>query len=261
MTAIQYYERVKWLREHEGYCFEQDTIEQLIMPLLCGVIGELPKEWFWCNGNRAGRGANQFFDVNLFSQSRTLLLGVECKPFKEQFNIPHTAIINDKWVLGAAIKEKPIALSSLLHEKSEDAEPHSSWRTMIHNIGNAFSILTEAQRKQIVGNFSRNINKQNDHLWQMWRYGVDKRHHVGLDTKIVWTNGIEWIVFFKKFFTEDSFSSVPVKNGMVDWQAAGDLMKYLRFPDSVPPGLNLEDMAKTCAEWDVVHAELKGAIL
>ena len=119
-----------------------------------------------------------------------------------------------------------------------------------------FNNLTDQAKCIVLRVCTKQSNPTEDYFGQIWRYCLGGRHCWNrANTKVVWTNGIEWIVFKKAFY---DFKTPPKivwdskKNGFDDG-TTNNYLKYVKLPE-------LDDDSEFDSKWEGKIEELRSAI-
>lgn len=146
---------------------EIDTIVHLILPI-CRIIFPENSVIFAPKGNRWDIQIGNNDSTEFKDAAEHPIVCIECKKISAKLKFPLVHLDGDKW--------KPEKCWLPTYRKTiqfSDLEKKSC------HIGSAHE----------------------DHLLQVWGYGVDRRYAHGI---AVWTNGVKWCVFHKSFFSDCS---------------------------------------------------------
>lgn len=184
-------EVAKMMLDNKSIVSENDTIENLIVPILRDHFHNTamvfaPKKDRW----------DVQIGETLESANNSPIACVECK------SISHAMVLgqnfrNDE---GDFVRWKPCGPAFQAYCKS--------------------LCLNESDADNVKGIGSAG----GDDILQVWGYGVDKRYKTSFAKVIIWTNGIEWIRFKKPFFKSQPCMLIPKGKGV---RESKDLSQYV----------------------------------
>jgi len=175
-------EVAKMMLDNKSIVSENDTIENLIVP----ILRDLFRDKFMVFAPKKNRWDIQIGETFESANKRPIVC-VECKSIshtlkmRQDFHHDEDNVI--MWKPCGRVFDRYCC--SLCHNECEVDE--------IMGIGSAGG----------------------DDLLQVWGYGVDKRYTRSPVKTIVWTNGVDWVRFKESFFASHPCMKISKKNGIL----------------------------------------------